>query len=97
MKTVGPPLNPLLDPAAVAKAKTRSAIRFYRPIHVLVIDAKGAYCRTVWCAVGLGLANVFIGAVNMVALMYTLSKGDAHVFLCTIAVSITSIVRIFSL
>lgn len=88
LKTVAPP--GASAPTSSPKAKKKNLIKFYGPIQVIVIDdAKGQYCKTVWLVVALGLANIFIGAVNMAALMYTAINKDAHVFLCTFAVSVT--------
>ncbi|CAG9788036.1 unnamed protein product [Diatraea saccharalis] len=85
--TSGPFLFCKIERALKLKDKTHSKgnLKFAGPLKILVIEAKGEYYKTVWCAIGLGLVNVMIGAVNMTALLYSARTADSHCVICTIA------------
>ncbi|CAH0399989.1 unnamed protein product [Chilo suppressalis] len=79
------------------KEHSKGNLKFAGPLKILVIEAKGDYCKTVWCAIGLGFANAMIGAVNMAALLYSVEVGDVHPAICTAAYHFFSIQAILSL
>ncbi|RVE43800.1 hypothetical protein evm_011571 [Chilo suppressalis] len=70
------------------KEHSKGNLKFAGPLNILVIEAKSDYCKTVWCAIGLGFANAMIGAVNMAALLYSVEVGDVHPAICTAAVQL---------
>ncbi|XP_045773485.1 uncharacterized protein LOC123872925 [Maniola jurtina] len=68
-----------------ARSKPRSRRSEFRSVRILVIEPSRKYCKTVWCAIGVGFTHVFIGATVMTILMFYLSMGDLHAILCTVA------------
>nr|XP_034832793.1 uncharacterized protein LOC117989534 [Maniola hyperantus] len=67
------------------RPKTRSRGSDFRSVRILVIEPSEHYCKTVWCAIGVGFTHIFIGATVMAILMFYLSMGDLHAIFCTIA------------
>ncbi|CAK1543092.1 unnamed protein product [Leptosia nina] len=55
------------------------------PLRILIIEPSGKYCRSVWCAIGLGAVHIFIGATVMSVIIFSIKVGDTHAALCTIA------------
>lgn len=70
------------------KSKQQEKKSRHNPLRILIIEPSGRYCRSVWCAIGLGLVHILIGATNMSVLLYALMKEDTHAAFCAIAVSI---------
>ncbi|XP_039757367.1 uncharacterized protein LOC120631754 [Pararge aegeria] len=73
------------DDKTATRTKPRSRGSDFRSLRILVIEPRGRYCKSVWCAIGIGLAHVFIGATVMTALLFHLNVGDLHAVLCTVA------------
>ncbi|XP_050668477.1 uncharacterized protein LOC126967831 [Leptidea sinapis] len=63
--------------------KTKSVLS--TPLRLIIIEPRGRYCRAVWCAIGLGVVQLTLGATNMAVLIYTLKTKDMHAILCMVA------------
>ncbi|XP_046968249.1 uncharacterized protein LOC124535892 [Vanessa cardui] len=68
-----------------------------RTLRILIVEPRGRYCRTVWCAIGVGIVHVLIGATIMVILIYSLLEKDYHAILCSAAYHFFSAEAILSL
>ncbi|XP_047508609.1 uncharacterized protein LOC125052013 [Pieris napi] len=79
------------------KSKQHEKKSRHNPLRILIIEPSGRYCRSVWCAIGLGLVHILIGATNMSVLIYAMMKGDTHAALCAIAYHFFSAEAILSL
>ncbi|XP_045499894.1 uncharacterized protein LOC123697423 isoform X1 [Colias croceus] len=77
------------------ESKNKSSKRI--PLRILIIEPSGRYCRTIWCAIGLGTVHVLIGAVVMSVIMYSLKTKDAHAAVCTAAYHFFAVEAILSL
>ncbi|CAH2242666.1 jg8484 [Pararge aegeria aegeria] len=64
------------DDKTATRTKPRSRGSDFRSLRILVIEPRGRYCKSVWCAIGIGLAHVFIGATVMTALLFHLNVGS---------------------
>ncbi|XP_037293363.1 uncharacterized protein LOC119189000 [Manduca sexta] len=80
----------------MTSGKSRT-LKFAGPIKILVIETKGEYCKTIWCAIGIGLSHVMIGATNMAVLFYYLKSQDVHALTCTLGYHFFSAEAILSL
>lgn len=58
-------------------------------MYVFVINTGSVYANTVLCAVLAGLAHIFVGAISMMVLFYSIKTNfaDSHVIFCTLGVS----------
>lgn len=62
--------------------KSAKTLKF-STLKVVAIETQGAYYRTAFTALAIGLSQVMIGAILMTTVMYSLYARNIHAALCT--------------